>query len=72
MPKKMFATNYDEKNNKNKKSKNKEKHKKYIRNKENNKKHKKIILIPNFFLHTIVGNVTRNIYTENQHCRSFI
>ena len=49
MPKKMFATNYDEKNNKNKKSKNKEKHKKYIRNKENNKKHKKIILIPNFF-----------------------
>ena len=37
------------KNDKNKKSKNKEKHKKYIRNKENNKIHKKLILIPNFF-----------------------
>ena len=71
MPKKMFATNYDEKNNKNKKSKNKEKHKKYIRNKENIK-NKKIILIPNFFLHTIVGNVTRNIYTKNQRPTGFI
>ena len=47
----MLATNLAEKNNKNKKSKNKEKHKKYIRNKENNRKQRKLILIPDFFFY---------------------
>ena len=68
----MFATNLAKKNNKNKKSKNKEKHKKYIRNKENNKKQRKLILIPDFFLCRIVSNVIGNIHTKNQHSRSFI
>ena len=57
----MFRTNLLRKNNKNKKSKNKEKHKKYIRNKENNKIHKKLISVPKFFFRKFVKNVKRNI-----------
>ena len=55
---KVSATNFGEKNNKNKRSK---KLKKYIRNSQNNKIHKKLILIPEFFSSTIAKNATKSI-----------
>ena len=55
---KVSATNFGEKNNKNKRSK---KTKKYIRNSQNNKIHKKLILIPEYFSSTIAKNATKSI-----------
>ena len=42
-----------------------EKTKKYIRNSKNNKIHKKLIVIPNFFSSTIDRNAIKNIHTKN-------
>ena len=54
---KVSATNFGEKNNKTKGRKTK----KYIRNSQNNKIHKKLILIPEFFSSTIAKNATKSI-----------
>ena len=55
---KVSATNFGAKTKQKQKV---EKTKKYIRNSQNNKIHKKLILIPEFFSSTIAKNATKSI-----------
>ena len=61
MIEKMSPKNFIEKTIKIKRSKNKEIHKKL----ENNKIHKELILIPQYFSSKFVENTTTSIYTKN-------
>ena len=60
---KVSATNFAGKKKKKKGKKNREIHKKFI----NNKIHKKLILILEFFSSTIAKNATKGIYAKHQH-----